>query len=147
MPRTEKLQNEIKTMDMVSFKEKPKKGAVFTEWDILFEEKLSARKRDQIIERLLNKVLKYKVKDDTITTALKYQMFKSETNEHLYILRVYRSFKKRVTDKKNASKSVAPIASDLQSGPIRTPGPPVPKLPAGVVLLSNTVDLSEDLSV
>jgi len=121
--------------------EKPK-GIVFTEWDILFEATVSIKKRTQIIDRLLVKIAKFKIKDNTITTSLKYQSFKSETNDYLYILRVYRQFKKPAT---RAAKPAGNILNIVSEGPIRTPGPPLPRPPAGVISISDTVGLDQDV--
>ena len=121
---------------------KTPKGSVFTEWDILFESTVSLKKRTQIIDRLLNKIVKFKVKDKTITTSLKYQSFKAETNDNLYILRVYRQFKKPAT---RSAKPAGDILNIVSEGPIRTPGPPLPRPPAGVISISDTVGLDQDV--
>lgn len=117
------------------------KGTVFTEWDILFEDNVSIKKREQIIERLFNKVLKFKVKDKTVTTSLKYQSFKSVTNDYLYILRVYRESKKPITTRRSAKPTKDALAT-VDLGPIRTPGPPLPRPPAGVLSITDTVGLN-----
>ena len=140
MAKKVKTVSDPATIEIVGADEKPE-GDVFTEWDILFKKDVSIKKKNQIIGRLLIKIAKFKVADNTITTSLKYQSFRSKSNELLYILRVYRQSTRPAVVKRPAKNGIMAAADP---GPIRTQGPPPPKPPAFVDEISDTVGLNVD---
>lgn len=162
MATKEKLVNNTIPIISVRPSQKPADD-VFIEWRILFEKTVTPRKRNKIIREIItNNIATHKPKDKTITTSLKFQRFSSDINSDLCVLRVFRQFDSPAKSARTATKKTAlhglrwpvklqdtiesaqePVSditpATVQSGPIRTPGPPVPKPPAGVLVISNTL--------
>lgn len=113
---------------------------IYSQWDILFEEVKTKKQREKVVNELLN-YIKSKVKQDTESIPLQYEVFRSESNKLLYILRAYKQMEAPVNGKAKARGLAGddPFepASSL-SGPIRPSGPPSPPPPGVASLVAST---------
>ncbi len=109
---------------------------IYSQWDILFEEVKTKKQREKVVKELLN-YIKSEVKQETESIPLKYEVFRSESNKLLYILRAYKQPEAPV------SRNAMPFSTEddsisTLSGPIRPSGPPSPPPPGVASLVAST---------
>lgn len=110
---------------------------IYSQWDILFEKVKTKKQREKVVEELLN-YIKSEVKQDKKSIPLKYEVFRSESNKLLYILRAY---KQTETPKSRNAMPFSTAEDDsisTLSGPIRPSGPPSPPPPGVASLVAST---------
>src|SRR4051812_22722617 len=110
------------------------KNDIYLEWDILYDGIKTKKQRNKVLAELL-KGIESRIKPGSESIPLMYEVFKSETNKHLYVLRVYKRDYELTSAKtsgpiKSKSMMTSVVTTDslqpleLFSGPTRPSGPP-----------------------
>jgi hypothetical protein len=110
---------------------------IYSQWDILFEEVKTKKQREKVVKELLN-YIKSEVKQETESIPLKYEVFRSESNKLLYILRAYKQPEAAVSRNAMPFSTAEDDSTSSLSGPIRPSGPPSPPPPGVASLVAST---------
>ncbi|GEM_PF-2594225 len=116
-----------------------KNAELYLQWDILYKTVKTKKQRDHVVKVLLDDI-KAGVKPGDDSVFLNYEMFKSESNRLLYVLRIFKQIKIVQNGRASALRAMDVNTDDSStdiSGPISPSGPKIPP-PPGVASIIAT---------
>ena len=116
-----------------------KNAELYLQWDILYKNVKTKKQRDNVVKELLDNI-KGEVKPGDDSVPLKYEIFKSESNKLLYVLRIFKQIRNVQNGKVPALSAMDVNPNDSPtnlSGPILPSGPKIPP-PPGVASIIAT---------